>query len=107
MLLKAFLRGAQTNFFYCLLQAEKDPNIFASQMHKYHARDIHVWDRGQCGFHSLKDCTCGNCADDNVVCSGKDHHTKHFLTCPFHALVYEIECCSRADQASHIIYMLN
>ena len=71
---------------------------------KYHARDIHVWNGGQCGFHSLKDCTCGNCADDNVACSGKDHHTKHPLTCPFHALVYEIECCSRADQASNIIH---
>ena len=29
---------------------------------------------------------------------------KHSLTCPFHALVYEIECCSLADQASHIIH---
>ena len=71
---------------------------------KHHARDIHTWDRGQCGFHSLKDCTCGSCEDDNVICSGKDHHTKHPLTCPFHALAYEIECCVRADQASHIIH---
>ena len=101
---KAFLRSARTNFFYCLLQAEKDPKVFASRMRIYHGRDIHTWEGGQCGFHPLKDCTCGSCENDNVICRGKDHHTKNPLTCAFHALAYEIECCSRADQSLHIIH---
>ena len=103
---KAVLRGARTNFFYCLLQAEKDPEVFASRMHilgKYHARDIHTWDGGQCDFHALKDCSCGSCNDD-VICSGEIHHTKNPLTCPFHSLAYEIVCFSRANQAADIIH---
>ena len=103
---KSFIRGARTNFFYCLLQAEKDPNAFASRLNvlgKYHARDIHTWGTGQCDFHDLIECSCGNC-DDEVICCGKEYHAKNPLTCPFHALAYEIECHNRASQASHIIH---
>ena len=70
---------------------------------KYHAHDIHTWDGGQCDFHALKDCSCGSCNDD-VICSGKIHHTKNPLTCPFHSLAYEIVCFSRANQAADIIH---
>ena len=103
---KSFIRGARTNFFYCLLQAEKNPDFFASRMvtlGKYHARDIHTWSKGQCDFHDLKECSCGNC-DGEVTCGGKDYHSKNSLTCPFHALAYEIECYTRACQAPHIIH---
>ena len=103
---KSFIRGARTNFFYCLLQAETDPDAFASRLlvlGKYHARDIHEWEESQCDFHDLKECSCGNC-DGEVVCSGKEYHAKNPLTCPFHSLAYEIECYNRASQASQIIH---
>ena len=93
--------------FYCLLQAEKDPEVFASCiciLGKYHARDVHTWDGGQCDFHALKDYSCGSCNDDDVICSGEIHHTKNPLTCPFHLLAYEIECFSRGNQAADIIH---
>ena len=86
---KTFLCGARTNFYYCLLQAKNSPDEFALRMcnlGKYYAHDIHTWDGGQCDFHALKSCTCGSCADDNVICSGEDYHSKYSLTCPFHAL---------------------
>jgi len=94
---KSFLRGARTNFFYCLLQAETDPQIFATRLlvlGKYHARDIHSWDGGgHCDFHELK----GEGEDE-------DYHSKNPLTCPFHALAYEVECANRASQAPQIIH---
>ena len=106
---KSFIKGARTNFFYCLLHgdATKDPKAFASRLTilgKYHARDIHSWHDGKCDFHSDVSCTCGNCEDDQVNCDGQEYHTKSPLTCPFHALAFEIECESRASQAKHIIH---
>ena len=62
----------------------------------YYACDFHTWGTGQCDFHDLKECSCGNC-NDAVICSGKKYHANHHLTCPFHALVYEIECHNRAS----------
>ena len=104
---KSFLRGARTNFFYCLLQAETDPELFADRLlalGKYHARDIHKWKDGQCDFHNMKNCSCSDCEDDNVQCEGEDYHSKNPLSCPFHALTYEVECHNRALQASQIIH---
>ena len=49
-LTKFFLRGARTNFFYCLIQAETDPSAFASHLldlGRYHACDIHTWPEDQ------------------------------------------------------------
>ena len=103
---KSFLRGARTNFFYCLLQAKTDPEIFAAcllALGKHHAHDIHMWKDGQCDFH-MKNCSCGSCEDDNVQCEGEDYHSKNSLSCPFHALAYEVECHNRASQASQIIH---
>ena len=108
---KSFIKGARTNFFYCLLHgdATKDPNAFASRLNvlgKYHARDIHLWEGdGKCDFHADVSCTCGNCEDEeDIHCSGQEYHTKVPLTCPFHALAFEIECHSRASQAKQIIH---
>jgi len=106
-LTKTFLRGARTNFFYCLIQAETNPSAFASRLlvlGKYHARNIHAWNGGQCDFHALRNCSCGKCDSDNVLCMGEDYQSKNPLTCPFHALAYEIECSNRAAQASQIIH---
>ena len=103
---KSFIRGARTNFFYCLLQSETDPECFAGRLRilgKYHARDIHSWNRGQCDFHDLRECNCGKCKAE-ITCDGKQYHAKNPLTCPFHALAYEIECYSRASQADQIIH---
>ena len=71
---------------------------------KYHARDIHTWEDGQCDFQDKKKCSCGSCEEDDVQCEGEDYHSKNSLTCPFHALAYEVECHSRASQASQIIH---
>ena len=104
---KSFLRGARTNFFYCLLQAETDPQFFAARilaLGKYHARDIHIWEGGHCDFHSMKVCSCGNCEGDTIACEGEDYHSKNPLACPFHALAYEVECSNRASQAPQIIH---
>ena len=103
---KVFIRAARTNFFYCLLQAGTDPNAFASSLNilgTYHAADIHSWDGGQCNFHSLTNCSCGQCKDD-IMCEGEDYHTKSPLSCPFYKLAYQIECDNRASQASQIIH---
>ena len=84
---KSFIKGARTNFFYCLLHgdATKDPKAFASRLTvlgKYHARDIHSWNDGKCDFHCDISCTCGNCEDNQVNCDGQEYHTKSPLTCP-------------------------
>jgi len=62
------LRGARTNFFYCLIHRDdkKDPDAFASQLSvlgKYHARDIHSWADEKCDFHNSINCSCGKCDD--------------------------------------------
>jgi len=38
-----------------------------------------------------------------LTCEGKEYHTAHVLTCPLHALAYEIECHHRAALAEQII----
>ena len=107
---KSFIKGARTNFFYCLLHgdATKDPEAFATRLTvlgKYHARDIHSWEGdGKCDFHARVSCNCGSCDDDEVLCEGEEYHTKSPLTCPFHALAFEIECNYRASQAKQIIH---
>lgn len=88
--------------------ATKDPKAFASHLTvlgKYHARDIHSWEGdGKCDFHTDISCSCGNCDDDEILCDGQEYHTKVPLTCPFHALAFEIECDNRASQAEQIIH---
>ena len=52
----------------------------------------------------MKNCSYGNCVDDNIQCQGEDYHSKNPLTCPFHALAYEVECHNWVSQASQIIH---
>ena len=75
--------------FYYLLQAEKDPEVFASCIHilgKYHARGIHTWDGGQCDFRDLKIILVVRSCKDDMICSSEIHHTKNPLPALFHLL---------------------
>ena len=73
---------------------------------KYHARNIHQWEGGSCDFHSLKTCICKRCNDDDeLICDGI-YATKNPLTCPLHALAYEIECDECASHAHELIQAL-
>ena len=54
-------------------------------------------------FINLKICTCKKC-DDELKCDGKTYTTKNPLTCPLHALAYEIECDICASQVHDIIH---
>jgi len=106
-LTKSFLRGAHTNLFYCLMQAETDPSAFASHLldlGRYHVHNIHTWSGGQCNFHALINCMCGKCEDGNALCVCEAYKSKNAFTCPFHSLAYKIECSNRAAQASQIIH---
>ena len=38
-----------------------------------------------------------------MKCPGKEYQSAHVLTCPLHALAYEIECNHRADHAHETI----
>ena len=102
-----FLRQARINFFCCLVQSGKDPDAFAKRLcdlGKYHARNIHNWEGGSCDFHSERKCTCGSCEEDEVECEGREYATKNPLTCPLHALAYEIECNTRAARSHNVIH---
>ena len=104
---QAFITQVRVNFFCVLSQSGKDPRLFETRLKllgKYHARNIHSWSNGKCDFHSLKLCTCGECEEDDVQCEGEEYRTKHTLTCPFHALAYEIKCFNRAEEADSIIH---
>ena len=51
-------------------------------------------------FIAYKHVTCKQCdEDDELTCDGKLYVTKSPLTCPLHALAYEIECDERASHA--------
>ena len=41
---------------------------------------------------------------EETTCDGEPYHSKHPLTCPFHALAYEIECTTRALQARKLVH---
>ena len=70
-----------------------------------HARDQHDWGFGRCDFHQLRVCSCGECEDgEDLKCKGKDYHTRHVLTCPFHSLAYEIEYHERAGMAEQLVH---
>ena len=86
----------------------QDPDSFKKKLcnlGKYHARNIHQWEGGTCDFHSLKTCICKQYnEDDELTCDGKLYATKSPLTCPLHALAYEIECDERASRAYDLIH---
>ena len=41
---------------------------------------------------------------DEIKCVGMPYQTKMKLSCPFHALAYEIECKERALQAYKLVH---
>ena len=50
-------------------------------------------------------CTCNKCEDkESLECAGKPYRTCIKLSCPFHALAYEIECDERAAHVSKILH---
>ena len=100
-----FVQSAWRNLYCALSQCENKSAEFAARMWelgKYYAQDIHQWEDRVCDFHSRVLCSCGNC-EDNHACEGNLYHTSNVLSCPLHALAYEIECCHRADYADEII----
>ena len=88
------------------MQSGKDPDAFAKRLcdlGKYHAHNIHSWE-GVAVIFIVKRCTCGNCEEDEVECEGREYATKNPLTCPLHALAYEIECNIRAARSHDVIH---
>ena len=103
----AFIEQAKVNFHCILKKSESDPAVFEREMinlGKYHSKDIHVWEGGQCTFHPLKVCSCGNCEKEDLKCQGKPYETRKKLTCPFHSKIYENECETRAARAYEVIH---
>ena len=107
----AFIQKARNNFSYILKQSQSAEE-FAKRLRclPRHARDEHEWvnkegTKEHCDFHPLKLCTCRKCKDvSNFQCSGKNYATRFKLACPFHSLMYEIECNYRASMANSLIH---
>ena len=103
---KGFIERARNNLSLILSMSESAEE-FADKVKALprHARDEHTWDGGMCDFHSSHICSCGNCEDnEQLQCQGKDYHTRCPLSCPFHALAYEIECHDRALMSKKLIH---
>ena len=102
-----FIEAAKRNLFCAISQCGNSSSLFAERMEtlgKYHARGIHQWDGGQCHFHPLLVCSCGECLDgEELKCNGKAYMSRNFLHCDLHSLGYEIECHHRAEHAEEII----
>jgi hypothetical protein len=99
----------ESTIFLCCIQANTSADEYAMRMRqlgKYHGRGIHCWETGQCSFHPLRVCTCGQCEyeDDQLSCPGKDYASKNVVTCLLHALAYEIECETRAESACSVFH---
>ena len=103
----SFIQGAKRNLYCAITQAKNSAEDFAKRMRnlgRYHARGIHEWEEGKCDFHPLVVCSCGECSSpEELKCKGKAYTSKNVLRCELHALVYEIECYHRANQASEVI----
>ena len=66
-----------------------------------HAVDNHP----QCDCHPLVVCSCGACKNkETIECGGKAYKTMFQLDCKFHALLYEMKCHERANQAEELIH---
>ena len=103
-----FIGRAVLNHAAALVQSGTDHESYATAMRDlgmHHARDIHEWgDSGQCCFHPLMKCSCGECDGDDLRCPGKPYRTRNALTCEFHAKAYEIECLQRARKSHQVIH---
>ena len=102
-----FVRKAAACFKQSLSSAGMDSRAFADNLMNVatkHYRGIHEWDGGHCDFHRLMVCSCGSCSDpDDLECNGKPYESKYVLTCPFHALAYELECRYCSTHADNLI----
>ncbi len=96
-----FCQRARNNFSN-ILSTSQSPQEFSERLLNmvHHVQGVHKWEGGQCKFHTLRVCSCAKCPDKNLPqCEGKD-----VLNCPFHLLVYKIECHVRAQQADKLIH---
>ena len=99
-----FIEAARRNLFCAITQCGNDASLFEQRMRdlgQYHARGIHQWSGGECDFHPVRLCSCGQCEEREIECEGKA--STHILTCLLHALAYEIECNHRPNHAQDII----
>ena len=97
-----FIGKAHTDFSSILMECQSQEE-FTRRISALpnHARDEHEWDGGRCDFHPLRVCTCEQCENKaEIKCVGMPYQTKIKLSCPFHALAYEIECKERASQGA-------
>lgn len=103
----AFIESARRNLYCAITQCGNDSTNFATRMMElgqYHARGIHQWNDGECSFHPARICSCSSCSDEEELkCPGKTYESRNMVTCPMHALAYEIECHHRANDAADII----
>lgn len=100
-----FCQRARNNFS-SILSSSQSATEFSERLQAlvHHVQDVHEWEGGQCLFHSLTVCSCGDCEDKNEPqCQGRDYHTREVLSCPFHLLVYQIECHVRAEMAEKLV----
>ena len=100
-----FCQKAKNNFSN-ILSSSETAKEFSEHLRElvYHVQDVHEWEDSQCKFHALKVCSYGDCENKNEPkCEGRDYHTREILSCPFHLLVYEIECHLRANMANKLV----
>ena len=70
----------------------------------HHVRDEHEWEGGECDFHPLIVCSCGQCnKKKKITCEGKKYKSSLVLNCPYHTLAYFVELHNRSKQAEKVI----
>jgi hypothetical protein len=103
-----FIRKAGANLFHLMKKAGTSSSLFATWLRNlalYHSQNIHKWDGGKCGFHAQTVCSCGGCDKDTEHgCEGKPYQTSCVLTCPYHKLVYILECYKIASKTDMLIH---
>ena len=80
-----FWQKTRNNFSDILSSSETAKEFFERlQDLVNHVQDVQEWEDGQCKFHALKVCSCGDCENKNEPkCKGRDYHTREILT--FHS----------------------
>ena len=100
-LTESFCQRARNNFSKILSESQSPERL---QALVHHAKDEHEWDGGKCSFHELSVCSCGKCSNnDSYKCEDKKYKTREALKCPFHLLVYKIECHTRSIMADKLV----
>lgn len=102
----SFVNGARKKLFAALDDAKTDPGALRKriEMLTHHVRDEHEWEGGQCDFHELVVCSCGECkGKKRITCEGKKYKSTLLLDCPYHTLAYFVELHNRSEQADKVI----